>query len=536
MPYLPLITRVAVAGMLWVACFQAQAHGTLRVGMALSDLPVLNGAPDQGTIGIEYGGYTIFDPLIEWDLSKSDTAATLRPGLATTWQLDPGDPTHTHWILDLRKGVKFQDGSEFNADAVIFNFERIFDRNSPEWNIDVQKQMAAYVTDVQSWKKLNDFQIEITTNKADAFFPYQLTYMLIASPAQWQKTGKNWAAFAQQPSGTGPWKLAKLIPHQRIELVPNEQYWDKARIPRLDSLVLLPIPDPSARAAALLSHAVDWIDSPPPDTVARMQASGFVIAKNAIPHVWPYTLSLQPGSPFQDIRVRKAINLAIDRDGLVKLLHGLAIPATGQVEPGNPWYGNPTFHVRYDPTEAKKLLSEAGYSTQHPLNLTFAISTSGSGQMYPLMMNEFIQENLRSVGVNLQFKVFEWEALRGRRRLGSAAPENKGIDALNNSWSTNEPYVALIRYLDPAEMPPQGTNWGGVNNPQITALIHQAREEFDPAKQNILLAQIHTLFVDNAYFVWVVHDVGAQAMSADVQGYVHPQSWFSDLTSVSMKP
>jgi peptide/nickel transport system substrate-binding protein len=292
----------------------------------------------------------------------------------------------------------------------------------------------------------------------------------------------------------------------------------------------------SARTAALLSGRVDWADSPSPDTVDRLKAAGMVISTNAIPHIWPYTLSELPGSPFADIRVRQAINLAIDRDGLVQVLHGLAVPAVGNVPPDNPWFGHPTFQVRYDPDAARKLLKEAGYGPDHPLKIKAEISTSGSGQMYPVMMNEFIQENLREVGVDLQLEVFEWEALRTRRRIGAQAEDNKGITMLNNSYSTNDPDYAVLRYVTEDQLPPKGSNWGGIHDPEIERLNKELRSEFDPAKQDALVAQIHQRFVDRADFVWVVHDVGSRALSPKIKGHVHAQSWYADFSPIYLQP
>src|SRR5262245_55529070 len=110
-----------------VAAFAASpalAQGTLRVAMTLADIPLTDGAPDQGTEGVRFAGYTIYDPLISFDLSSADKAAVLRPALATEWAPDPNDKTK--WIIKLRDGVKFHDGSDFNADAVIFTLERTF--------------------------------------------------------------------------------------------------------------------------------------------------------------------------------------------------------------------------------------------------------------------------------------------------------------------------------------------------------------------------------------------------------------------------
>jgi peptide/nickel transport system substrate-binding protein len=94
----------------------------LRIAMTLADIPLTDGAPDQGTEGIRFLGYTVYDPLVRWDLSSADQPARLVPGLATSWKQDPQDPTR--WIFELRQGGRFHDGSIFNADAVIWNLDR----------------------------------------------------------------------------------------------------------------------------------------------------------------------------------------------------------------------------------------------------------------------------------------------------------------------------------------------------------------------------------------------------------------------------
>src|SRR3982074_1525023 len=143
--------------------------------------------------------------------------------------------------------------------------------------------------------------------------------------------------------------------------------------------------------------------------------------------------------------VRKALNLAVDRDGLVHLLNGLAVPAITTVTPKSSWLGNPSFKIKFDPAEARRMLKEAGYDDAHRLKFKAAISTSGSGQMYPLIINEFIQQNLADGGVDMEVEVFEWNALTARSRAGAAAPENKSLSALNSSWNTMEAYNAFIR-------------------------------------------------------------------------------------------
>ena len=107
-------------------------------------------------------------------------------------------------------------------------------------------------------------------------------------------------------------------------------YWDKARVPHVDKMVLLPMPEANARTAALLSGQVDWVEAPAPDALPEIKQRGFVLYSNEEPHVWPWQFSRIEGSPWNDIRVRKAANLCVDREGLKDgLLAGLMVPATG---------------------------------------------------------------------------------------------------------------------------------------------------------------------------------------------------------------
>src|SRR5262245_38520133 len=228
---------------------------------------------------------------------------------------------------------------------------------------------------------------------------------MMSSPAQWEKLGKSWEAFAKTPSGTGPWKLTLFAPRERAEMLPNKDSWDKARVPKLDKLVLLPLPEPNARVAALRAGQVDWIEAPAPDAAESLKKAKFNIVINAYPHNWTWHLSRAPGPPWHDIRVRNAANLALDREGTKEWPARLMVPAWGFMRPGDQWLGKPTCKVKYDPAEAKKLLAEAGYGPNKPLVVKALISASGSGQMQPLPMNEFVQQNLAEVGIKAELEV-----------------------------------------------------------------------------------------------------------------------------------
>jgi peptide/nickel transport system substrate-binding protein len=508
----------------------ATAEKVLRVASTMADIPLTTGQASQGGEGMRFIGFALYDGLINWDLSRSDVPAKLRPGLALSWSVD--GVTHTKWTFKLRPNVKFHDGSTFDAEAVVWNLDKMLNRSAPQFDQAQATQGSPYILNIASYRVIDPMTVEITTKQPDAVFPYLVVNIAISSPARYKELGNDWTKDANKPSGTGPWILTKLVPHERAEMVRNPNYWDPKRIPKSDRMVLLTMPDAGTRVAALLSGQVDWIEAPAPDTLPRLKSSGMQIVTNIYPHTWPYILNVEKGSPFADIRVRKAANLAIDRKGLVDFLGGTAVPAEGQIYSKNPWFGHPNFKIRYDPAEALRLMKEAGYSPEHPLHVTFAVSTAGSGQMQPLPMNEFIQENLKAVGFDVTLKVMEWEALRALRRKPAEAPENKGIDGLNNSVAYWDPYIGLIGPSKSTLKPPVGYNWGGFNDKEADQLASAAQVEFDPAKQDVILGKLHARIVDQAMWIWVVHDLNPRALAPNVKGFVQAQSWFQDLTPV----
>jgi ABC-type transport system substrate-binding protein len=517
-----------------VASGPAFAQGTLRIAMTASDIPLSTGQTDNGGEGMRFMGYTVYDSLIEWDLSKpADQPSGLSPGLATQWKVDDADKTR--WVFTLRQGVKFHDGSDFKADTVIWKIEKLLNDKSPQYDTKQSAQGRSRIPSVASYKALDDYTVEIRTKTPDAFLPYQISWVMMSSPAQWEKVGEDWNKFAQTPSGTGPWKVAAFVPQTRAELVPNKDYWDKARVPKLDKIVLLPIPEASTRTAALRSGQVDWIETPSPDAVDSLVSAGMKMITGPYPHNWTWHLSMVDGSPWKDIRVRKAANLAIDRQELKVLLHGLMIPAKGFVTPGSQWFGHPTFDVKYDPAQAKKLLAEAGFGPSNPVKAKVLISSSGSGQMQPLPMNEYIQQKLAEVGIKVEFEVVEWNTLINLWRAGAKSDQAKGASAMNYSYFIQDPFTAFIRHVDSKLVAPNGTNWGVYQDAGMDALLEQARTTFDAAEQDKILQKIHEKIVDDALFLFVTHDVNSRAVSPKVTGFVQSQNWFQDFAPVTMK-
>ncbi len=506
--------------------------GTLRVGINIAELPTFTGQPTQGGTGFRWGGWTVFDSLVYWDTDQNETVPKEIPYLAESYGVRPEDPSK--WVFHLRKGVKFHDGSDFNADAVIWNLEKLFKKDAPQYDPKQVSATACCMMDVKGWTKIDDFTVEIDTGAPNAIIGFQLPWLRIASPTQWAKLG-SWEAFEKQPSGTGPFKVEQVTPGQSAVLVRNDAYWNKDRMPKVERMELTPIPDPNTRAAALLSGQVDFIEAPSPDMLPRLESSGMQIVKNQYPHIWPYILRIAGDqTPFGDERVRKAVNLAIDRDGLVALLGGNAVPAQGLMLTESPWFGAPSFKIRYAPDEAKQLLADAGYGPSNPLKFTALIAPAGSGQMQPMLMNEFIQQNLKAIGVDLTFQVAEWQALRTARNKGALDPSNIGIHAVNNSWDESNPAIGMETPFASWKMSPAGINWG-VNDPELDAIISQIKTTFEKDKIDELMKKAHEIVVNKAYWLYVVHDINLHAVSPQVKGFSPAISWYIDYTTISVE-
>lgn len=521
----------AVTVSLTVLSMPAMADGqVLRIAMTASDIPLTTGQPDSGFEGYRFLGYTVYDALINWDLSSADEISGLTPGLAESWEVDEEDTRV--WTFTLRQGVSFHDGSEWNADAAIWNLDKVYDEESPQFDARQAGNVRGRIPAMDQYEKVDDHTIRFTTREPDAWFPYQLTFLLFSSPAQWEALGGDWDAFAREPSGTGPFRLTRLVPRERAVLEPNADYWDADRVPRIERIELIPMPESSTRTSALLSDQVDWIETPAPDAIPRMQSRGMSITSNPYPHTWPYQFSMLEGSPWRDINVRKAANLAVDREGLEALLGGLMVPAAGIVTPDHPWYGEPEFETRYDPEEAMRLLAESGYGPDNPVEVKVLISTSGSGQMQPLAMNEYIQQNLAEVGIALDFEVLDWESLFPNWRRGAEDPSSRGAHATNITFGWLDPFAAFYRFMHSSMAPPNGFNWGYMDDPEYDRLLDEARVTFDQEAQDAILAEFHARMVDDAAWLWVAHDVGPRAMQPRVKGFVQAKSWFQDLTPV----
>jgi peptide/nickel transport system substrate-binding protein len=533
---MPSIASSRNAGLLGIACAAGLALGTsaahaesvLRVAMSAADIPDWTGAPDQGYEGYRFVGFSLYDSLVNWELrAHTDRAADIRPGLAETWSIDPND--HKKWIFKLRHGVKFHDGCDWNADSAVWNFKRVMDSSSPQYNVRHHSMQSWTVVNIDSMEKIDDYTIAAHTKIEDSLLPYEIAGYFQISNCAVTKLNNDYAAYAKQPAGTGPYKFDKVVPHERLEVVKNADYWDKDRIPKHDRLVLLPMPEASTRAAALLAGQVDFIEAPSPDTIPRLKQAGMTIITLPYPHNWDYQVRVDR-PPFNDIRVRQAANYAIDRDEMVDMLQGVATPGYGKFIESQPWYGNPTKYA-FDLEKAKALLKAAGCV---PCKFTVGISTSGSGQMQPLPMNELVKEQLDAAGFQVTLAPMDWNSLIDV--FVGGAKKYPQYDAINVSLSSIEPEQGMMKSSMTQYQAPNGENWGYYSDKTLDDLGNQALATFDQAARDKILAKMHETLIAQAQEIFIAHDLNPRAISPKVHGFVQAQSWFQDLTPISISP
>jgi peptide/nickel transport system substrate-binding protein len=519
------LAALCVALLMGTGSARAQAEKVLRVAMTASDIPDWTGHPDQGAEGQRFVGFSLYDSFLNWDLSRSDREAPLAPGLATKWYVDPKNPNR--WIFELRRNVKFHDNCPWNADAALWNIARITDDKAPQFNLVHFGRNRGRTVNVAGAEKVDDFTIAINTKVVESIFPYNMAVWFVISKCALEKAKNDYKVYALAPAGSGPYKFASVVPRERLELVKNTDYWNPARIPKHDRMVLLPMPEATTRAAALLSGQVDFIEAPSPDTLPRLRSAGMRVTTLTYPHNWHYQFNFQRG-PFKDLKVRQAANHAMNRKEMVDMLGGVAVESFALFTPQQSIYGKPK-RFEYDPKKATALLKEAKC---HPCSITVGISTSGSGQMQPLPMNELVKSQLEAVGFKVKFEVMDWNTILSLFFKGQAASPT--LDALNISLSSIDPVSGLINHFSTPKRGPNGFNWGWYDNKEFDRISEEAMKTFDPVKAQAMFTRLHEMVNEDAARLFIVHDLNPRAMSPRVKGFVPAQSWMQDMTPISL--
>lgn len=494
------------------------SDNTLVIGMTASDIPVLDTglAQGQGYEGLRFVGNQLYDGLARFDLTKGDEIPKIVPSLAESWT---ANEDLTVWTFKLRPDVTFHDGEPWNADAAIFNLERYIDTGTDHYYADLNAQGGLSISGIESFRKVDDMTLEFTTKGPWSYLPVDLATVYFGSPKAIKDLGNE--EFALHPVGTGPFEFVSLERGQQLTMKANPDYWNGK--PKVDKVILRPIPDATARTAALRSGEVNWIEVPPPDDVPSLK-SDFQVLTNSYDHVWPWVYNTSK-PPFDNPLVREALNWAIDRDSMVKnLLHDTAEPALGVAPRANAAY-RPTGDVYgYDVDKAKQLLAEAGYADGFTMTLSYP--TSGSGNMIPGPMNTALQSDLAKVGVKVELKPIEWAAMLTDFFVGKIPGD---ANALNISLSFQQEGFWSMWFGSDSPL-----NAGRYKNESVDPLLAKARTVLDDKARSDIYADVAAKLGADSPWLVVVNDRNPRVLAKNVKGFVQPQSWFADLTSITV--
>lgn len=431
----------------------------------------------------------IFDTLIDLDRNYQPTV----PALATAWRYEDD----TNLLVELRRGVTFHDGRPFTAADVVFTFERILDSTEP---IGLNTWFAGTMSGIE---KVDDFTVRITTPEPYAPLVANLTRAHIISKEAFEEMGVE--AYGRNPVGTGPFRYASWTTGEQVVLEAYPDHWREGE-PRVDGAVFRIIPDEFGRFAALRAGEVDIVQNLPASRIAQVEADPNldVVSVWGQRNMW---LGIMIVPPFDDVRVRQALNYAVDKQAIID---GIFDGQAGAVAPGG--FGALAFGYHddvepypYDPQRARELLTEAGY----PDGLAIEFRCSSDRYASDREVCQAIQAYLAAVGVRTDVQFTEWAVysqLRGERSM-------QGIYFLGYGNS-----------LFDADFPLRLCCWSGgrsetrFNTPELDALIEEAAATVDVERRYQLYGEIQRYIRDAAPYVFLYDQF-------DIYGISNRVSW-----------
>ena len=497
-----------VAAALSLACGLSNAV-TLRVA-DVGDVQSMDPHSLNETLQLSFTG-NVYEPLVGRGKDMS-----LVPLLATKWtQTQP-----TVWRFELRKGVKFHDGTPFTADDVIFSFKRGASEGS---------DMKSYTAPIKEVRKVNDSTVDIETSAPFPILPDTLTSLYILSkkwcednkaerPVDRRKGVENTASF--KANGTGPFRLKERQPSTRTVIVRNFNYWDKVES-NVDEVVFTPIGNDATRVAAMLSGEIDVMEPVPLQDVDRVKAAGnFTVLQG--PELRTIFLGMDQKrdelqnsnvkgkNPFKDKRVRQAFYQAIDIEAIKsRVMRNAATPTAEMVGPGVRGF-QPDMNKRlpYDVEAAKKLLAEAGY----PNGFEVGMNCPNDRYVNDAQICQAVTANLARIGVkvNLQAETKNTYFPKILRR-------DTSFYLLGWTPSTTDAHDAMYSLMASPTDKGQGQfNLGAYSNPKFDELTAKVQSETDPAKRNAEIREAFKIHQDDVGHIPLHQQALAWAMKKNV--------------------
>lgn len=428
-----MMRHLLAAALLMLATPAAADPDELRVGIyALS--PNLGDPYRTVTTPAVYVQSAVYDALTE-----TVSGGVAKPALAASWQR----VSDTTWRFQLRKGVTFGNGEPFNAEAVSASYRWVM---KPE-----NKGLLAAVplSGIAEIRVIDALTLEIATKEPNPILPNDLAAVYIVPPRAWAATTPE--QFARAPVGTGPYTVTSWVP-AKVRLAANRTSW---RAPKIARLRFDEIRDESARLAALQSDAIDLAIQVSPDMITDIEALGGHVAQTPAASVYAIALITErPGSPFKDVRVRKAVNYAVNKSGITQALYYSRTKPSGQAAAEVVAGYDPSIApYPYDPAKAKALLTEAGYPDGFKLVLHVTTSAiPADAAMFATVARDLtavgIQTELRGMALSDFFQKFFAGSFEGLAyQMGFVAqPQMDTVKALEtfSCRKQNQPVLTCV--------------------------------------------------------------------------------------------
>jgi peptide/nickel transport system substrate-binding protein len=452
----PIALAVAMALQALIASPVPAAERTLTIGR-----PVSTSGMDPGFLR---EAATIVDNIFD-TLVLRDENMKLVPGLAVSWK----SIDDTTWEFKIREGVKFHNGEDLNAEAVKFTLDRVLDPAA-------KSPTLSYIRTIASVEVVDPYTVRIKTSTPDPLIPTRMSrYPAYVVPPKYVKeVGAD--VFARRPVGTGPYKFVEFVPDRHVILEANKNYWRGTR--SVERIVWRPIPDDMSRATALVTGEVDLIEGVPVDLADLMRSSpetDLVQVKNGGLTIYLGLVMNHP--PLDKVKVRQALNHAIDRKSIVKsILRDMATVRGTQVGPADFGYVDLPA-PEYNPAKAKSLLAEAG------LPEGFSITMQASRRyMKDTEVAQAIAQQFRDIGVKANLEVLDWSV------YVQQVPRKGPIFMLGwGSTQTLDADAAIYAILR------SGEPYSTASIPELDRLLDESRAIVEPAARQKVLTKIQEL-------------------------------------------
>lgn len=416
----------------------------------------------------------IWDPLLH---RKADGAVV--PVLADSWERT----SDTTWLLHLHPGVSFSNGEPVDAEAVKFTLERYRD---PE----IHQRASWY----EGWEMsvVDALTVQITTPVLDAMLLDKLAdAVYIVPPEYFQEVGQE--GFSENPVGSGPYLFEEWVRGDHLTLVAKDDYW--RGVPQIKTVVFRDMPEGSTRVAALLAGEADIAISVPVPQIDMVEAdANAMVVTVPSTQSWYVGLQLTTAEPLKDVRVRQALNYAVDKEAIIDTILDGYGTVIGQAIPPNYVGYNPPANAGpypYDPEKAKDLLAQAGYADGFTLDLD--IPATGLGPMKET--GEAITGYWEAIGVRVNIHLWEWGSFVDRM-FGQQLGQSYTLFIRSASMTAAELFLATV-------VCDAGFNWNHYCNEELDALVGEATSTFDSDVQLAAYAKAEGFMHDDAPWVFL---------------------------------